>query len=310
MLARLGVGITQGLGVGGRDLSDAVGGIMMLDGLRALQADPATKVITLISKPPSPGVTKKILAQVAEGGKPTVICFLGGEVSDLEGEVAVIPAGTLEEAALLTAQATGADMPQIEDLQEHFDQGLRELAAELQTALGPGQHSIRGLYSGGTLCYEAQVIWKDALDAQVYSNAPLPGGLPLADSMKSQGHSAIDLGEEEFTVGRPHPMIDNDLRLRRIRQEAADPETGVLILDVVIGYGAHPDPASELGPALEAARETATEAGRGLVTIASVTGTEEDPQGFRATVETLESHGVIVCNSHAAAARLAAMVIH
>ena len=104
-------------------------------------------------------------------------------------------------------------------------------------------------------------------------------------------------------------MIDNDLRLRRIRQEAADPETGVLILDVVIGYGAHPDPAAELGPAIQSAREAAAESGRGLVTITSVTGTEDDPQGFSTTVETLESHGVIVCDSHAAAARLAAMVI-
>ena len=148
LLARLGVGITQGLGVGGRDLSDAVGGIMMLDGLRALQADPATEVIALISKPPSPGVTKKILAQVAVGGKPTVICFLGGDVTDLEGEAAVIPAATLEEAALLTAQATGADLTQIGDLQEHSDQDLRDLSAELRAALGPGPAGDPGTIFG------------------------------------------------------------------------------------------------------------------------------------------------------------------
>jgi FdrA protein len=282
---------------------------MMLEGLRALQEDPATEVITLISKPPSSSITQKILAQVANDPKPTVICFLGGQAADLGGYTGVIPSRTLEEAALLAAQAVGGDLAQLDDLQERSDYGLRDLAGELRAALGPDQRAIRGLYSGGSLCYEAQVIWKEMLDVPVFSNAPLPGGLQLADSMKSQGHSAIDLGEEEFTVGRPHPMIDNDLRLRRIKQEAADPETAVLILDVVIGYGAHPDPASELGPAIADGRETARTADRGLVAIASVTGTEEDPQGFSATVTTLENYGVVVCDSHASAARLAALVV-
>jgi FdrA protein len=131
----------------------------------------------------------------------------------------------------------------------------------------------------------------------------------MPDSTRSLGHSAVDLGEEEFTVGRPHPMIDNDLRIRRMLQEAGDPETAVLLLDVVLGYGAHPDPAGELGPAIQRARRLASDGGRGLLVVASVTGTEGDPQRLSAQVQALEQAGVIVCKSNAAAARLAAAIV-
>ena len=144
------------------------------------------------------------------------------------------------------------------------------------------------------------------LAAPVYSNAPLPGRPTLPDPAKSYQHSAIDLGEEEFTVGRPHPMIDNDLRIRRLMQEARDPEVAVIMLDCVIGYGAHPDPAAELGPAIQQARQLA----RGeLLVVASVTGTEEDPQRLSAQVAALQAAGAIVCKSNAAAARLTGLVV-
>jgi hypothetical protein len=153
------------------------------------------------------------------------------------------------------------------------------------------------------------VIWKDMLKEPVYSNAPLPGGPALPDATKSLGHTAVDLGEEEFTVGRPHPMIDNDLRIRRLLQEARDPCTAVIMLDVVLGYGAHPDPGAELGPAIRQARQTARAAGRELPMIASVTGTQGDPQGLGRTVSALEEAGAIVCDSNSAAARLTGMIV-
>jgi FdrA protein len=153
------------------------------------------------------------------------------------------------------------------------------------------------------------VIWKEMLDRPVYSNAPVPGGPALPDSTKSCEHTAVDLGEEEFTVGRPHPMIDNDLRVRRLLQEARDPEVAVLLLDVVLGYGAHPDPASELGKAVEEAQRLARGEGRELLVLASVTGTEEDPQNLGRTVSTLEEAGIIVCDSNSAAARLTALLV-
>jgi succinyl-CoA synthetase alpha subunit len=308
LLAKRGVGVSQGIGTGGRDVKEEVGGIMMLAGLKALQDDPATELIVLVSKPPSEAVAEKVIGQVRESPKPTVICFLGDETRRSESGTAaprISYTRTLEEAALLAANLAQPGEPAVESRLEEV-QGQAEA---LRSRLNPGQRYLRGLFSGGTLCYEAQVIWRDALPEMVFSNAPLSEANRLPDSARSRGHCAVDLGEEEFTVGRPHPMIDNDLRIRRLLQEARDPETAVILLDVVIGYGAHPDPAGELGAAVVKARALAREAGRELIFIASVTGTEQDPQCLSRQVQTLEGAGVIVCASNAAAARLAAEIV-
>jgi FdrA protein len=309
LLARHGVGISKGIGTGGRDLKKEVGGIMMLEALKALQQDPVTNVLVLISKPPADEVVRLILDQAAESAKPVVICFLGGDTSGLERVPNVIPARSLYQCALLAGQLippeVGDVMAFIEAENSHFAKQVQSLQLQLKAT----QRYLRGLFSGGTLCYEAQVIWKGMLDSPVYSNAPLPGGLALPDSTKSYLHTAVDLGEEEFTVGRPHPMLDNDLRIRRIRQEARDPEVAVIMFDVVIGYGAHPDPASELGRTVKEARKFARREGRELTFVASVTGTEDDPQCLSRTVKTLEEAGVIVCNSNSAAARFTALLV-
>jgi FdrA protein len=309
LLARHGVGITQGIGTGGRDLKKEVGGIMMLEALKALQQDPATTVLVLVSKPPAEAVVQLILKQVSASSKPTVICFLGGDVASLENIPNVIPARTLQECAFLAARVIKPEMGTIQAYLEAEKDRFAGLASELRQKLNTNQCYLRGLFSGGTLCYEAQIIWKETLDIPVYSNAPLPGESALPDSTKSQRHTAVDLGEEEFTVGRPHPMIDNDLRIRRLLQEARDPQVAVILLDVVIGYGAHPDPAAELGKAVEDAQSLARREGRELLVVASVTGTEGDPQGLNRTVSTLTKKGVIVCESNAAAARLTSMLV-
>jgi len=311
LIARRGVGISQGIGTGGRDLKKEVGGIMMLEGLKALQQDPATSVLVLVSKPPAGEVVQAILRQVSACPKPTVICFLGGEMPALADIPHLIPTRTLYVCALQAVRAvqlrgrtpSGAD---IQELISAESAALAEQAWALKPKLSANQRYLRGLFSGGTLCYEAQVIWKDMLPAPVYSNAPLPGEPALFDSTKSYQHSAVDLGEEEFTVGRPHPMIDNDLRIRRLLQEARDPEVAVILLDVVIGYGAHPNPAAELAPAIQQARQLAE---RELLVVASVTGTEEDPQRLSAQTAALQAAGAIVCDSNAAAARLAGLLV-
>ena len=294
LLAKRGVGISQGIGTGGRDLKEEVGGLMMLAGLKALQADPATRVIVLISKPPAESVSRKVFAQAAQSDKPTVVCFLGTSPTPSAERGRVRYTGTLEEAATIAAAlASDASLSHKQERREVREEELRAR-----------QGYLRALFSGGTLCYEAQVIWRDLLSEPVLSNAPLDDANRLPDALHSQGHTAVDLGEEEFTVGRPHPMIDNDLRIRRLLQEARDPETAVVMLDIVLGYGAHPDPASELGPAIQQAKELARQSGRDLPVIASVTGTEQDPQCLSRQVAALEAAGVVVCESNAAAARL------
>jgi FdrA protein len=303
LLAKAGIGITQGIGTGGRDLKAEVGGLMMLAGLQALQNDPDTQMIVLVSKPPDEAVVYKMLEQAAHLKKPTVVCFLG-----LQGTPApTLPVNvyitrTLEEAAQMAVQLAGGDA------EAHSPVPAPD-AASLRSRLQPGQRYLRGLFSGGTLCYEAQVIFRDLLSEPVWSNAPLEKANRLPDSLHSQGHTVVDLGEEEFTVGRPHPMIDNDLRIRRLLQEGRDPDVAVILLDVVLGYGAHPDPASELAPAVRQAHQFALDAMRDLLVVASVTGTKDDPQDLECQVKALEEAGVVICESNAAAARLVTELI-
>ena len=308
LLAKLGVGIAQAIGTGGRDVKQAVGGMMMLEGLGALQSDPDTQVLVLISKSPSPVVVEQILTQVQMSTKPTVACFLGCDRASGTA-TGVIPAHTLQDTAYLAAeQVKGYSGSTASEVIEQESATLRTLAIDMRKSLNPGQKYLRGLFSGGTLASEAMIIWQDIL-GDVFSNVPLESRLKLEDSTQSKGNCAIDLGEDEFTVGLPHPMIDNDLRIRRLIREAADPEVGVLVLDTVLGHGAHPDPASELAPAIRQAREQAASEDRPLLVVASVTGTQDDPQGLDRQVQALEDAGAVVCACNAAAARLAAFII-
>lgn len=309
LLARHGLGVSQGIGTGGRDLKKEVGGRMMLQGLRALQEDPNTSAIVLVSKPPAQEIAHTILQQASTGDKPAIVCFLGGEFAASQHYPNVIPARTLQECSLLAVRTLKLETGDVPTLLQAEGARLAQQAKRLKGKLSVSQRYLRGLFSGGTLCYETQVIWKDLLPDLIYSNAPLPGGPIMPDSTKSAGHCAVDLGEEEFTVGRPHPMIDNSLRIRRLLQEARDPETAVLLLDVVLGYGAHPNPAGELGPAIHQARELAGADGRELPVVVSVTGTEGDPQGLRRTVAALEEAGALVCDCNASAARLAGLIV-
>ncbi len=308
LLAKKGVGTSQGIGTGGRDLKKEVGGIMMLAGIEALQSDPQTQVIVLISKPPDDAIAQKVYEQVQNNEKPTVICFLGSEQSKPLAPHLYFTQ-TLEEAAHQAAILCGKKLPQYSEWLALEKKEIIQQVIESRSGIKPSQKYIRALFSGGTLCYEAQAIWSASLNEPVLSNAPIKETNRLPDSNLSQGHTAIDLGEEEFTVSRPHPMLDNDLRIRRIMQEANDPETAIILLDIVLGYGAHPDPASELGAAVSKARQMAEKENRRLIVTASVTGTENDPQCLSRAVQMLKGHEIQVSESNAAAARMAAEIV-
>jgi len=307
-MARRGVGITQAIGTGGRDLSVAVGGIMMSEGFKALQADPESKIILLVSKPPAPEVAEKVLALVKESEKPTVVCFLGGD-PEMAKKAGAIAAETLEEAAVIAAAlARGESYEDAMKSLAEQEEALKAQAAELKKKLKPEQKYFRGLFTGGTFCYETQLILQKML-GPIASNAPVDKKMKLADSNKSEGHTAVDLGEDEFTVGRLHPMIDPTLRNRRIIHEAKDPETAVIFLDIVLGYGVHPDPAGAAVEAIAEAKQVAAADGREIIFIASVCGTEGDPQNAVAQEMKLEEAGVIVLPTNAAATRLAGYIL-
>jgi FdrA protein len=310
LIARQGGGVSQAVGVGGRDLSEAVGGIMMMESLMALQEDPDTQVLVLISKPPAPGVAEKVLGLVRASDKPTVVCFLGGDPSAVEAAGAV-PATTLEEAAFLAGRlAAGGQQPvgqviaEIKRGLERRDEELEGLATEARSKLTEEQRYVRGLFCGGTFCYEAMLILRDII-GDVHSNAPLEKRLKLADSNKSLAHTCVDLGEDEFTLGRLHPMLDLSLRNRRIQWEAEDPETVVILLDVVLGYGVHPDPAGETAEAIRVCCDVTPNP---PIFVAHVCGTEGDPQSLAEQEEKLKEAGVLVVGSNAAAARLVGMI--
>jgi FdrA protein len=294
---QLGGGITHALGTGGRDLSKEVGATTARQGLDLLSRDPDTRVIVLISKPPSPQVANELLGTARLAGKPVVVDFIGYAPSSKQLDNLHF-ASTFDQAAELAMHLAAHDkLPT--DMGPEVT-GLDQFA--------PQQRFLRGLFSGGTLAYEALLLLQDYLPA-VYSNVPLKKETRLANSLVSQEHTIVDLGEDEFTVGRLHPMMDNDLRIRRLQQEAADPEVAVILIDVVLGYGAHPDPAGELGPAIAQARAAAEEAGRHLDVIAVVVGTDKDPQGLEAQMQQLAAAGARVESSNEVAVRYAGRLL-
>lgn len=308
LLAKRGVGISQAIGTGGRDLHREIGGLMFLAATDALAEDPGTEKIILVSKPPDTETARKIILRAQETKKEVIICFLGMDTTEKTKEHVHL-VRTLEEAAYLGSLLDDKKHQVYSEFLNTQSQQNQQIANEIRKGLNPGQKYLRGLFSGGTLCYEAQVIWKQEFGRFIHSNAPLDKTTQLKDSTRSVEHSIIDLGEEEFTVGRLHPMIDNDLRTRRLLQEVDDPEVAVILMDMVIGYGSHPDPASELAQAFIKAQSKLEKVERKVAFIASVTGTEQDPQRLSRTENILKDAGVIVCPSNAAAARLAAMVV-
>ena len=291
LVHRWGSGISSLIGIGGRDLHDEVGGLMAGLALRALLDDDETKVIVLVAKPPSPTVASSLLS--ALGAKPAVAAFIGlPENSPAPRGVRL--AGSMEEAAA----AAVAQLGQAPPAPGH---GLAAVAAAAAARLGPGQTSIRGLFSGGTLCSESMVLISKRL-GPVYSNVALRPEWTLPGP--PDAHRCLDLGEEEYTSGRPHPMIDVAARVEHIERAAADPATAVILLDVVLGYGSHPDPASILGPACE----RASRGGSGPVVVTYVLGTEGDPQDRQRQEQALEGAGCVLAPTGARAALLAAAI--
>jgi FdrA protein len=278
LIARAGGGISHAIGTGGRDLESEVGGITTLMAIDLLDADPATRHIVLVSKPPAADVARAVLARVALSPKPFTVCFLGAGGLSLPANAR--PATTLEAAAAAAlGRPVGGEAPL------HLAQAAS------------GGRLMRGLFAGGTLCAEAQIVALEA-GVRVASNVPVPGAAPI-EGDTGAGHTLLDLGDDAYTRGRPHPMLEPAVRDGPLAMALADPRVGVVLLDVVLGTGAHRDPAGHLVRVLAAA------AARRPHVVASVTGTDGDPQGLSATIAALREAGIVVAPSNAAAARAA-----
>jgi len=275
LISNNGSGISHAIGVGGRDLRDEIGGISTLMGIDHLDNDAETQQIVLISKPPGGKVLPKIMERIGQSLKPFTICFIGA--ADLDLPANATAARTLKDAA----QVALGEM-KISQFTPSY------------TKIPDGRTSIRGLYSGGTLAAETQLILLDA-GLSVESNAAIPGAKKLSDGIKT--HKIIDLGDDQYTQGRPHPMIDPEIRHEPLAAALMDPDVGLILIDIVIGYGAHPNPAGQLVDMLSSMRGE-----NDPTIIASVTGTEQDPQVLSNQIQKLQSSGIDVAESNADAA--------
>ena len=272
-----GIGISHCLGVGGRDLSAAVGGISTLRALDLLADDEATELVVVVSKPGDAEVATRIEARAGALGKPVMFALLGPGRPDLT------------EAARQVVEAAGGSW-----------QPPRSFPGSVQAGRPGG--ALRGLFAGGTLCHEAMLLAADEL-GPIASNVPLTDGQAVDARLGSDGHTMIDFGDDRLTQGRPHPMIDGSIRVERLLAEIGDPTTGVVLLDVVLGLGAADDPAGELAPAVTAATDA------GVPVVASVVGTKDDPQDLERQITTLRDAGAWVCTSNADATRIALRLV-
>ena len=295
LLAVGGEGVSQAIGVGGRDMSDAVGAAMTLAALDALGGDPGTELVIVVGKPPAPAVRGRVESRLRALGKPAVVAMLGRDVTPRRD-------GPLHTVASLE-DAAGAALALL-SRREYRSRSFGDLEdaargiAERRHALAAGQTAVRGLFAGGTLAYEALLILEPLLG---------PVGGNLSHGVAS-AHRVVDLGEDELTRGRAHPMLDATLRADEIARAGKEADVAVLLVDVVLGHGAAADPAGDIAPALEAAQAHARAHGRGRAVVASVVGTSADPQGLDRQVARLESAGAWVLSSNAQAARAAAAI--
>lgn len=292
LIDRFGGGITHALGCGGRDLRKQVGGLEMRFGIKKFAATPGNKTLLLLSKPGDPAVLNAVLDEARATGLRTVTCLIGGKPDELNTE-GIIFTRTLEEAAFA---ALGKPVPELV-----FPKALDDRIAKLDSQ----RKYMRGLFSGGTLCYESLVILDDKFDIE--SNVPLRKELFLEAPTKGKKHCCVDLGEDEFTRGIPHPIIDTGLRGQRLEEDMRDPTCRVIMMDIVLGFGADPDPASKFASIINRVRKDLPDGGP--IIVCSVCGTDADPQSCAQQEKTLEDAGCFVFPTNAQAAKAVARIV-
>lgn len=303
LIHSLGAGISQAIGTGGRDLSERVDGRTMLVALDALKDDPATEIVVIISKPPAEEVAEKVLKAAENLDKKVVLCLLGAEKREGLGKN-IAQCSSLEETAVKAAELSLGKKVWLKPAGDYIS-----TINVFENIRRPEQKYVRGIFCGGTLCDEAMTVFRRK-GIKIFSNIPMGKDEKLENIEKSCGNTFLDMGDDYFTRGKPHPMIEPGLRNKRIMQEALDPETAVMLLDVEIGHGSHEDPAGIAAEAAVLANIELSRLERKVLWIAVIIGTEDDPQNYEEQVEKLKSCGFIVLESNVKAAELAASIIN
>jgi len=293
-----GYGISHAIGTGSHDLSAEIGAITTIMALEALEDDSQTEVIAIIAKPPDRQVLERLLEQTKRCTKPVVGCFIGMSGPHDFANRGFQGSQTIDEAVKTSIQIISGE----EGMQKVGLTGQeRELAQQQRGNWSAEQRFLRGLFAGGTFCYQSQQILGEA-GLTVYSNAPLDPQYKLVSIEESQEHTLIDMGDDDFTLGRPHPMIDSTMRIQRLLAEGQDPTVAVILLDFILGFNASQDPVGELLDSIISTKQTRKEQGGEITVVASICGTDGDPQDLNLQREMLENAGVIVFQSNARAA--------
>ena len=303
-----GCGISHIIGTGGGDVGPEIGGRATLSGMDLLDRDSETRVVVIVSKPPHPEAANRILDRAQRLAKPAVACFLGSDAPRLRDD-APVHAATLEEAALIAVSlAEGKSLGEVRTAAAALEADQDDVLAREASLLARSQRFIRGLYCGGTLAFEASFLLNSVV-GNVSGNFRATGVTSIDDTDRIAGHGILDLGAERLTFGRPHPMLAPDMRRAQILSAAGDSSVGIVMLDFVLGYGAHPDPAGSTAPILRRMSEAAAAEGRHISILATVCGTDRDPQGLEDQVRALRELGAVVTYSSTATVRSAVRIL-
>ncbi|MFX0085156.1 MAG: acyl-CoA synthetase FdrA [Candidatus Hodarchaeota archaeon] len=301
-----GVGVIHVIGTGSRDVKDSIGGISMIDGLRALNQDNSVKLIIIVSKPPEEFTLRKILNEVRNCSKPVIINFLGKKAGYLYEAERFLSVNTLEEAAYSATEYINTKKLKFKPIIFNEENTVKKILNITKSSLNSSQRYIRGLYAGGTFTFESTMIISEILPVNetLWTNIMLKGTKVIDNPRKSKEHTLIDLGADEFTVGKPHPMIDQTERTLRFLEEIKDQETAVILLDFVLGYGSQKDPVGDMKDAFKKWKSLHYS----VPIVAHVCGTNLDPQNYTESVQILEDLGIYVMPTNAQAARLATLI--
>lgn len=303
LIHNLGQGISHALGTGSNDVKDVIGGISMKRGLKWLEQDGSTELIVVVSKPPQKATMENLKEEFKKCRKPVIVNFLGSS-QPVKRDGNVYYTDTLEETALKALELAGETVDDSVAVPEDI---LEDIRRERELHRHKGGY-MRALYTGGTLGTEAAIICRDILSG-LTTNLTVPGVEKMADYNVSTKNCILDLGADEFTLGKPHPMIEPEMKNQRLLKEAADLDTAVILLDFVLGHGVNADPAGNTLYEIDKAREIADSQGRHITFVASVTGTDEDPQNREEQIRVLKDHGVLVLPSNAQAVRAAVEIV-
>ena len=302
LVHRNGFGISHAIGTGGRDMSDEVGGITMIQSIKALENDDATKVIALISKPPAHSALLKVIDVIKKCRKPVVVQFLNGDNKTL-AENGIMYSETFDETAKKIMELSCGHTVEIKKI---FD-GNVDIKSEINK-FSPKQKYFRAILCGGSLADETQILWRKNKGC-IYSNVAFDKEFMLPDPFSSIKNTVIDIGDETFTKGRAHVAIDPTARVNRFIKEARDPETAVIYLDFLLGYALHPDPASVMSKVICEEKKRAKKEGRHLLVIATICGSDIDPQNFDKQAQILKDAGVILADTNVKAVTIAMEII-